>query len=258
MKKILIPFLVIGFLLISISIIKADEILPRITTVCESKSGDLKSIDDGFSLLKKCPEGQRLAVIIGEQGLKGDKGDKGDPGEQGLQGEQGIQGLQGIQGIQGEKGDKGDPGDAGKILKMFDANGNELGQVVEFNRRFFNEPIGRIIKIVIGDDNKAYLDTTSIFFENDTCTGTPYSPMNDNELNYSGNEILSVAPGYYYLLDRNTPKTPITVHSQLNPGPNRTAVCEKNTNPMNNARALRQVSLSFSEPIALPLEYKLD
>lgn len=53
--------------------------LPTIITVCEFKDGSIRSINDGFSLLKKCPNGSRLALITGEPGLKGDKGDPGDP-----------------------------------------------------------------------------------------------------------------------------------------------------------------------------------
>lgn len=113
MRKILIPLLVIGFLLLSIGIIKATEVLPRITTVCEFKNGEIRGINDDFSILKNCPENSRLALIMGEQGLKGERGDQGEQGLQGipgLQGEQGIQGEKGEQGVQGEKGDKGDPG----------------------------------------------------------------------------------------------------------------------------------------------------
>lgn len=60
-----------------VSIAKAQIELPRISTVCEYKNGQLAAIDDGFSLLKKCPDNGRLVTIIGE---KGDKGEQGLPG----------------------------------------------------------------------------------------------------------------------------------------------------------------------------------
>jgi len=39
--------------------------LSRVTTACESKAGLLMVVDDGFSILKKCPKNSRK-VILGE------------------------------------------------------------------------------------------------------------------------------------------------------------------------------------------------
>ena len=71
--------------------------IPTISIACEYKSGLLFSVNDGFSVFKKCPNNARRVVIIGE---KGNKGEKGDPGEAGPQ---------------GSPGPKGDPGDSGYI-----------------------------------------------------------------------------------------------------------------------------------------------
>jgi len=103
MKKIIIPILTL-LLIPSVGLLKAQEMLPTITTACESKNGTLSAYNDGFSMLKHCDGDSRRVVLIGERGPKGDKGDQG---EQGLQG---IQGEQGLPGIQGEKGEQGDPG----------------------------------------------------------------------------------------------------------------------------------------------------
>jgi len=40
--------------------------LTRVTVVCEGKTGLLLTVDDGFSILKKCPKGTRK-VILGEE-----------------------------------------------------------------------------------------------------------------------------------------------------------------------------------------------
>ena len=40
--------------------------LPRVTTVCESKAGLLMTVDDDFSILKKCPKNFRK-VVLGEE-----------------------------------------------------------------------------------------------------------------------------------------------------------------------------------------------
>lgn len=88
-------FLLLGlFVLIFLvaSSIYAQEGLPTITIVCEDRSGALFSFNDGFSVFKKCPKGNRRVIIIGMQGMKGEKGDKGDPGPQGPEGDQGNPG----------------------------------------------------------------------------------------------------------------------------------------------------------------------
>lgn len=72
-----------------VSKIYAQQIFPTITTACENRDGDLKAINDGFSLFKKCPTNSRRVVMIGEQGSKGDKGDQGDMGPVGPKGDQG-------------------------------------------------------------------------------------------------------------------------------------------------------------------------
>lgn len=113
----ILPFLLIILVLVflGISRIYAQEGFPTITIACENRSGLLSSFDDGFSVLKDCPEGARRVVIIGLLGPKGDRGDKGESGLQGPQGESGPEGPPGPQGLQGEQGQKGDKGDPGFI-----------------------------------------------------------------------------------------------------------------------------------------------
>lgn len=93
----ILPFLLIAFVLtfIGFSKIYGQQELPVITTACESRSGLLWAFDDGFSVLKKCPNGSRRVVLIGEQGTKGERGDKGDQGETGPQGPKGETGDSG-------------------------------------------------------------------------------------------------------------------------------------------------------------------
>lgn len=61
--------LVLG-LLVTTRVVWAEVTLPRITTACESKMGALLSVNDGFSLLDKCRDNQRL-VVLGEQAQNG-------------------------------------------------------------------------------------------------------------------------------------------------------------------------------------------
>jgi len=111
-KKILLSlaFLSAGFLFVKQ--ISAQIELPRITTACEMKSGALLGINDGFSILKKCPKGSRMVMIIGEQGPKGDQG---ETGPQGPQGEQGLPGpvlgktILDVQQVRGANWENSDP-----------------------------------------------------------------------------------------------------------------------------------------------------
>ncbi len=53
--------------------------LPKVTTACESKTGLLMVIDDGFSILKKCPKNFRK-VTLGETTTTGGVEDSNDLG----------------------------------------------------------------------------------------------------------------------------------------------------------------------------------
>lgn len=75
-----------------ISTVFGQDLLPTVSTACEGKSGDLSAFNDGFSLLKKCPQNGRRVVLIGQQGPKGDKGDPGPQGSVGPQGPRGPAG----------------------------------------------------------------------------------------------------------------------------------------------------------------------
>jgi len=249
MKRELIPILIISFFLFTLGIAKAVDVLPRITTVCESTRGDIKVIDDGYSLLKACPKGYRLAMIVGEQGPVGP------------QGEQGIQGVPGPAGEPGVKGDKGDPGENGKSLKVFDADGNELGLLVDYDHnKIFNETLGKIFLLNLNPDNTASLPWTDIQFSTDDCSGTPYLYISDVDMSKKGNEIISPGPGYYYIVNKTIPNTTINMRSVLHFAydSSRTVICQGNIGFGNVVRTLNRISLPFTEPIKTPLEYKLD
>lgn len=89
MKKIMFPALVLVLTLLFTKNVFAEIDLPRVTTACELKNGQLFAINDGFSLRDGCKGESRRVVLIGERGEKGDKGDKGDIGLQGPQGPKG-------------------------------------------------------------------------------------------------------------------------------------------------------------------------
>jgi len=60
-------FMFLGLLALGTEKVLAQVVnLPRVTIACESKVGLLMGIDDGFSVLKKCPKNSRK-VILGEE-----------------------------------------------------------------------------------------------------------------------------------------------------------------------------------------------
>lgn len=56
-------FLMIGLLAVGAKFVLAQTTLPRVTTACEGKTGLLMGIDDGFSILKKCPGNSRKVAL---------------------------------------------------------------------------------------------------------------------------------------------------------------------------------------------------
>jgi hypothetical protein len=83
---------IFGSLILFTGKVLAQIELPRITTACESKTGQIFAFSDGFSSLMSCPSKTRRVILIGE---KGDKGDQGEPGIQGIQGVSGTNGVSG-------------------------------------------------------------------------------------------------------------------------------------------------------------------
>lgn len=69
--------------LITVGVVSAQSVLPRISLVCESKTGQILAANDGYSSITTCPKNYRQALIIGDPGPVGPQGPKGDPGQPG-------------------------------------------------------------------------------------------------------------------------------------------------------------------------------
>lgn len=146
----------------------------------------------------------------GPAGPQGEKGEKGDPGIQGPQGPKGDQGLKGETGMvgpigplgpmgnqgpdgpmgpsgpkgdpgtQGPQGPKGDPGKPGFSLKLVDAKGNYMGDVIGFDGDFFtlfSKDITAIFKIRRPKSNsqlESYRFGGGPFFLSKDCSGEMY------------------------------------------------------------------------------------
>ena len=141
-KKILIISLItISFFLITY---KASALiqLPRISTACETKSGEFYAFNDGFSKEKKCSGKDRQIVLIGEQGPSGIQGPQGNAG---IKGETGTTGPQGLKGEQGPIGPASQLG-AGNVAFIYEL-GNDSVWVLATNGKIYQKYYSRYYPI---------------------------------------------------------------------------------------------------------------
>lgn len=144
---------------------------------CVSKAGDVRIVASAAA----CRKGE-TPVSWNTQGPQG---------PQGTQGPAGIQGPHGIQGVQGVQGIEGPPGNG---VAVYDANGIKVGPLVDV---VWDNPV-MVLTAVVGysvNNQTALLRieadhiegsgdygsmTSTIDFESNDCTGTPFVLQADN------------------------------------------------------------------------------
>jgi hypothetical protein len=145
-----------------------------------------------------------------------------------------------------------------KVLKTFDNNDNELGlyvdrQIGSQNQHideFFYVPLGKIVVLV---DHQIGITRDDVWYQSSDCTGTAYAPMDERSYWSKVNEIVTAGPGKYYTIDRG-PGSTVSLNSlQRYDG---SAFPCLNATAHDTAWSLTPVTLPFTEPIALPLQYK--
>jgi len=151
-------------------------------------------------------------------------------------------------GEQGPKGDKGDTGEAAnsKNLKTFDNNGNELGIYIDTDT-FFETSLQKRIKL----DNGEVIAKTPIYFESSDCSGTAYLVLGSTSLSGFINDIISAGRNKYFVLNRQAAGEIKTYNSAISGGTS----C-KTVTMSYSGLPLIPVTLPFSLPVAMPLEYK--
>jgi hypothetical protein len=175
--------------------------------------------------------------IIGPQGPKGDKGDTGEQGPIGLTGSQGIQ------------------GEVGPTLHVYDANGQDLGILVNADASFAGnitsylpEP-GIFVNIRQSDSNKlaTIANDDTVWFTGDNCTGTPYGRSG----NPGATIIKSNGRAFKYINGTNIVNGLPGSASNLAGG-----ACANNQSANSLMIPMEEVSLPFSLPPAWPLEVR--
>jgi len=154
-----------------------------------------------------------------------------------------------------------------KALRVYDANGQELGIVVDHNGPFstiFSPTMQKFIYIQIDTDTGTNASIygqfrgTQAFYQSSDCTGTPYiDALSVTNESLSNDLIVFTPQAFYTILNSDTPITisPKSV-AAWSYGAN-SLKCFANTGPDIQAYPLtHQVSLPFTIPLALPLQFK--
>ena len=196
----------------------------------------------------------QISEISLTPGPQGEKGDKGDAGEQGIQGEQGERGEQGLQ---GDKGDIGKQGLQGTSLKLEDADGQDLGMLINANVsysaggeefvtylsdedvfvRFVSQRQRQTLTADIGSGG-------GVFFANSDCTGQAYSPSE-----YISLHKLVRVYGWRYFKYAGGLKTNRTTYSYI---PSGNQACINMGQETKDYYLLNEVSAPFSYPLVYP------
>ncbi len=141
-----------------------------------------------------------------------------------------------------------------KELKTFDNSGNELGLYID-RSSFFYVPLGVIIPL-----NDTQIGTTryNAWYHSDDCTGTayyviPYPFFSFRDYWNKVNEIYPIGPGKYFTVDRG-PGFNADIHAVQRYSGGTFSCLGDST--LGGAWSLTPVTLPFSEPIELPLQYK--
>ena len=173
------------------------------------------------------------------------------PGPQGPMGATGATGVQGEPGPRGGTGAVGPQGPIGNSIKVFDANGIELGYAFDRDRGgdwdlFFYPPLNSFVKVSLHNPSGRIGEREPLYYTTPDCSGIPY--LKNSDVN-----SLYAVDGNYYLADRTTLQSVITHHSQKDGS----EPCFLQSGD-DNLRPAIKVTLLLPDPVALPLRYGIE
>ncbi len=151
-----------------------------------------------------------------------------------------------------------------KSIKVYDANGQVLGIVTTYdgsNDTIYSPTLARFIYLRIGDQSYdgTFSPNGSANYQSTNCTGTPY--INTDQTT-AFNTLFAGPDNFYIVPNSETPTTITTnsvqywdsIHNQYSCCPSTT--CTFGSPSTIQAYQLHQVTLPFSVPLALPLQFK--
>lgn len=151
-----------------------------------------------------------------------------------------------------------------KSLKVFDANNQELGLLVDHEHlgddMIYSTVLSRFIRIAQSQPNNlpnGLDENTAAVYQSSNCTGTPYNPISPDSYASIANDILSFSPTTFYIFNNSETPTTISTNSQGNWNWSSNHLdCTPDIRTNIQAYELHTTSLPFSTPIAFPLQYK--
>lgn len=156
-----------------------------------------------------------------------------------------------------------------KSLKVYDANGNELGALVNHDGYadiIYSSSLKKFVYIADNEyeestgDNSNTSDTNGIankinplYYQSSDCTGTPYW----TSYNFNANNVMSFSPTEYYVFHTSEPFARFTVESfRYWNTATKSSSCVVGASSDFQGWQLYPVTLPFSTPIAQPLQFK--
>ena len=153
----------------------------------------------------------------------------------------------------------------GKQLRVYDANGTEIGLLIDHGSNNTNSGTSDIIYSTalsrfiyldpfrIANNFYRFENQTRALFQSSDCTGTPY----ETDYAHNVNDLLPYSPTTYYIFHDSEQPTTINIASQGTWDPSSNHLnCIPNVVSNVQAYQLYPVSLPFSTPVAFPLQYK--
>jgi len=152
----------------------------------------------------------------------------------------------------------------GKQLRAYDANGTELGLLIDHGSpntvnagdTIYSTTLNRFIYLDqnhIANNFYGFTNETRALFQSSDCTGTPY----DTDYAHNVNDLLPYSSTTYYIFHDSEQPNTINTSSQgvWDPSSNHLN-CIPNVASNVQAYQLYPVSLLFPTPVAFPLQYK--
>jgi hypothetical protein len=152
-----------------------------------------------------------------------------------------------------------------KALHVYNANGQDLG-ISTFHsgaaNTIYSPTLQRFIYLyftdssIDGDFNTGATGSTA-YYQSTDCTGTPYTlPLFANPDGWTS-DLIPVSPQAFYIIPDHAPTTTVSINSALQwDTSSHQSLCHFYSLPNTQAYQLQTVSLPFTTPLALPLQFK--
>ncbi len=152
-----------------------------------------------------------------------------------------------------------------KALHVYDANGQDLG-ISTFHsgsaNHIYSPTLQRFIYLYFTDssidgDFDPGATGSAAYYQSTDCTGTPYSLALFANPNSYTSDLIPVSPQAFYIIPDHAPTTTVSINSVLQwDTSSHQAICHYYSLPNAQAYQLQAISLPFTTPLALPLQFK--